>query len=124
MDMDKIVLKNMKFYGYHGVYPEEREKGRYFHIDVEMFADLKKPGATDNLEDTVDYSDVYNIIKEITETKKFRLIERLADTISREILSRHEKISGITVRVRKPEAPVGGELDWAEIEIKRFRNGT
>lgn len=123
MNTDKIILKNMKFFGYHGVFPEEQEKGQHFYIDVEMCTDLKKAGATDNLEDTIDYSAVYNIVKEITETKRFRLIERLADIISREILSRHESISEILVRVRKPEAPIGGELDWAEVEIKRLRNG-
>ena len=120
--MDRITLKNMKFYGYHGVLPEEQVKGQHFHIDVEMMVDLKKPGFSDRLEDTVDYSRVYEIIKNITETNKFQLIEKLADSISREILSKYKEILDVIVRVRKPEAPIGGELDWAEVEIKRSGN--
>ena len=119
---DKIILSNMKFYGYHGVLPEEREKGQNFFIDAEMFTDIKKSGLSDNLGDTMDYSEVYNVIKNITTNKKFRLIEKLADNISREILSEFKEIDKIIVRVRKPDAPIDGELDWAGVEVERDRN--
>ena len=117
--MDKIIMKNMKFYGYHGVLPEEQAKGQYFFIDAELLLDLSKAGATDNLEDTVDYSAIYGIIKYVTENNKFRLVEKLADSISQEILSRYEAIKEIIVQVRKPEAPIDGEFDWMGVEIKR-----
>ena len=120
--LDKIILKNMKFYAYHGVLPEEQEKGQYFYIDIEMACDLRAAGQTDNLEDTVDYSQVYDIVRVITEKNKFRLIEHLADRISREILSKYDKILETTVRVRKPQAPINGELDWAEVELIRKRH--
>jgi 7,8-dihydroneopterin aldolase/epimerase/oxygenase len=120
--MDKIILTNMNFYAYHGVLQEEQEKGQNFFIDIEMYIDLKNAGISDNLEDTVDYSAIYDIIKNITEKNKFRLIEKLADNISREILSGYCNILEIIVRVRKPEAPLGGKLDWASVEIKRTRN--
>lgn len=120
--MDKITLKNMKFFAYHGVYPEEKAQGQNFHIDVEMRLDLRKPGNTDNLEDTIDYSRVYGIIKYITESNRFQLIERLADSISREILTGFDRIGEITVCIRKPEAPMDGVLDWAAVEIRRSRH--
>ncbi|MCX8130760.1 MAG: dihydroneopterin aldolase [Clostridia bacterium] len=120
--MDRITLKNMKFYSYHGVLPEEQTNGQYFYIDVEMICDLREAGREDDLEKTVDYSVVYNIIKNITQKNKFRLIECLADRISREIATEFKMISEIVVRVRKPEAPIDGELDWAEVELRRGRN--
>jgi len=120
---DKILLKGMKFYGYHGVYPEEQAKGQYFIIDVEMLADLKKAGETDDLEKTIDYSRVYYTIKDIAEGKKFKLIEMLADVISREIISKYEMVKGVKVTVKKPDAPIEGEFDWVGVEIERFRNG-
>jgi len=120
--MDKITLKNMKFYAYHGVLPEEQIEGQNFFIDVELYADLKQAGETDDLEYTVDYSVVYGIIKYIVENNKFRLIEKLADTISREIMSRYKVLYEIVVRIRKPEAPIDGELDWAEVELKRLKD--
>jgi 7,8-dihydroneopterin aldolase/epimerase/oxygenase len=120
--MDKITLKNMKFYAYHGVLEEEQQNGQHFYIDVEMFCDVREAGVKDDLEKTVNYAAVYDIIKNTTINNKFRLIECLADRISREIMSSYVEIQEIIVRVRKPEAPINGELDWAEVEIKRNRN--
>ncbi|HHW47400.1 MAG TPA: dihydroneopterin aldolase [Clostridiaceae bacterium] len=120
---DKIILKGMKFYGYHGVYPEEQAKGQCFVIDAVMYVDLREAGVTDDLEKTVDYSQVYNIIKDITEGKRFKLIERLADAISREILSKYEMVEGVKVTVKKPDAPINGEFEWVGVETERFRNG-
>ena len=119
---DKIILSNMKFYAYHGVYTEEQEKGQNFYIDVEMFTDTKKAGLSDNLEDTINYGEVYGIIKDINTKDKFQLIEKLADYISKEILSRFIEIEKIIVRVRKPDAPINGDFDWAGIEVERDRN--
>jgi 7,8-dihydroneopterin aldolase/epimerase/oxygenase len=119
---DKILLNNMKFFGYHGVFPEEQEKGQNFFIDVELFTDIKKAGLTDNLEDTINYGEVYGIIKKVTTTNKFRLIEKLTESISREILSSYKTIDKVIVRVRKPDAPIEGEFDWAGVEVERDRN--
>lgn len=112
----------MKFYGYHGVFPQEQEKGQYFFIDVEMFTNIKSAGISDNLEDTIHYGEVYEIVKDITINKKYQLIERLAHSISCEILLRFEKIEKLIVRVRKPDAPIDGEFDYAGVEIERERN--
>ncbi|NLP14341.1 MAG: dihydroneopterin aldolase [Clostridium sp.] len=122
--MDKIVLKDIRLYGYHGVFPSEREKGQNFYIDVELFLDLGEAGKTDDLEKTVDYSKIYDMIKTINENNKFRLIERFAHIISREILSTFKEIDRIIVRIRKPEAPIDGDFAWAGVEIERGRNGS
>jgi dihydroneopterin aldolase len=121
--MDKITLKNMKFFGYHGVFAEEQANGQNFFIDAELFLDLRAAGKSDDLKDTVDYSEIYDIIKYITIEKRFQLIEKLADCISSEILIKNPLINEVLVRVRKPEAPMNGVLDFAEVEIKRSRNG-
>ncbi len=121
--MDKIIMKNMKFFGHHGVTEEERLKGQLFCIDVYMHLDLAKAGNTDNLQYTVDYSEVYDIIKYITENNRFQLIEKLAESISDGILSGYKDIGGITVCVKKPEAPVDGQFDWMGVEITRSRYG-
>lgn len=120
--MDRIILKNMKFYGYHGVLKEEREQGQDFFIDVEIYKDLKKEGQTDDLCDAIDYSKIYDIIKNVAKNNKFQLIEALAHSISREILLEYREILEVVVRVRKPGAPIHGELDWPEVEVKRKRD--
>lgn len=84
--------------------------------------DLRKAGETDELQETVDYSKIYDIIEYINENNKFRLIERFAHIISREILSTFRQIERIIVRVRKPDAPIEGEFKWVGVEIERFSN--
>lgn len=119
---DKITLKNIKIYAYHGVFEEEQIKGQNFYIDVEMFLSLRAADTSDDLEATVDYSGVFDVIQDVSKNNKFRLIEKLAGEISREILSRYKKIREIVVSVRKPEAPMEGEFDWVEVEIKRSQD--
>jgi len=120
--VDKIILKDIKLYGYHGVYPEERQIGQHFYIDVEIFVDLKQAGETDEITNTVDYSRIYDIIRCVNENNKFRLIESFAHNISREILSAFGEIKEITVQVRKPEAPIDADFGWVGVEIKRSRD--
>jgi 7,8-dihydroneopterin aldolase/epimerase/oxygenase len=119
--MDKITIKGMKVFGYHGIKPEEQANGQDFIIDVEMLLDLKKAGLSDNPDDSVDCCQVYSMVKHITKNNIFRLIEKLADTIAREILSRNEKIAEVLVRIMKPDAPLTGEFDSIGIEMSLSR---
>ncbi|MFA6308776.1 MAG: dihydroneopterin aldolase [Clostridia bacterium] len=120
--MDKIVIKNMELYGFHGVLDEERVNGQNFFVDVELKLKLNKASSTDSLEDTVDYSKIFGLISDINEFSKFRLIEKFAGTICKEILARFEKVIEIKVKVRKPEAPIDFEFDYIEVELKRGRD--
>ena len=122
--MDKIILKNMRFFGHHGVFEDERRKGQDFLLDIEIYLDLDAAGETDRIENTIDYTEIYSLAKRITEECRFRLIEGLADCISKNILSRYEKVKKTVVRVRKkPDAVMDGDYDWVEVEVQRSRNG-
>ncbi|MPW25081.1 dihydroneopterin aldolase [Alkalibaculum sp. M08DMB] len=121
--MDKIIMKNLGFYGYHGVLEEEKRLGQKFFIDVELYVDLLKAGETDNLSYTVSYAEVYEIIKRIFKEEKFNLIEAVAETIISEILATYSIIQEIKVTLKKPEAPVEGIYDYFAIELRRTRNG-
>lgn len=120
--MDKILLKNLMFYGYHGVYEAERELGQKFYLDIVLEADLRKAGYSDDLVDTIDYTAVYQQIKEITEQTKFQLLEALSQKIADCILAMDDRIEAVTVRVRKPSAPMPGPMDFVETEITRRRD--
>ena len=56
---DKLVLKGLKFHGFHGARPEEKKLGQKFIVDLEAWLDLKQAGETDFLSDTVSYTDIY-----------------------------------------------------------------
>ena len=117
---DRITLKNMAFYGFHGTNAHETELGQRFFIDVDMFLDLGEGINTDELENTVNYKSVYEEIKSITMSSRFHLLESLAHSIARTILTRYE-LERIIIRIRKPSVPLQGILDHVEVEIDRSR---
>ncbi|NPV53658.1 MAG: dihydroneopterin aldolase [Firmicutes bacterium] len=119
---DKLSLKGMVLYGYHGAFAAEKELGQKFEVDVEMFTDLSAAAQADDLELSINYVDVYTIVKDIVEEREFSLIEAMAEAIAQEILSAYD-LRKITVRVRKPHAAVGGVLDYVEVEITRGKAG-
>ena len=84
--MDKIILKQLQFYGYHGLFPEERKLGQRFMVDLELFLDLQQAGTTDAMEDSVHYGEVFNIVQSIVEGEPKNLIETVAETIAKSLL--------------------------------------
>mgnify|MGYP000911949275 CR=1 FL=1 len=120
--MDRVVMRNLGFYGYHGVMPEENTLGQKFFLDIDMYADLKPAGNSDNVEDTIHYGEVYELVKDTVENKRFKLIEALAENIASSILENFSKVNEIKVRVKKPEAPVPGIYDYFGVEVRRSRN--
>jgi len=123
MSKDKILMKNMGFYGYHGVLEAEKTLGQKFFIDVTLYLDTKEAGINDRLESSVSYAEVYQVVKEITENQRFQLLEALAEYITIAIFDKFEKIKSVKVKVKKPEAPVPGIYDYFGVEIKRDRRG-
>ena len=120
--MDKILMSNLGFYGYHGLLKEEAVLGQKFFIDIELYLDTKEAGETDDMYKSVSYADVYEVVKEIVENKRFNLLEALAENIASEVLEKFDLIKGIMVRVKKPEAPVPGIYDYFGVEIKRTKD--
>lgn len=120
--MDKIHIKNMVFYGYHGVKSEENSLGARFEVDITMEADLEAAITSDRLSDTINYNDVYNLVDHSVTERKYYLIEALAGQICQRILDEFPQVVSATVNVRKPNAPIKGVLDHVEVEIERSRN--
>ncbi|MEG2984171.1 MAG: dihydroneopterin aldolase [Peptostreptococcaceae bacterium] len=120
--MDKILLNNMGFYGYHGVFKEEGALGQKFFIDMELHLSTKEAGNTDDMNKSVSYGEVYEVVKYIVESKRYNLLEALAENISKEVFKKFSLIQEVMVRVKKPEAPVPGIYDYFGVEIRRKRN--
>ena len=99
--MDKILMSNLGFYGYHGLLKEEAVLGQKFFIDIELYLDTKEAGETDDMYKSVSYADVYEVVKEIVENKRFNLLEALAENIASEVLEKFDLLKGIMVRVKK-----------------------
>ena len=116
--MGVIRLKNMQFYGFHGVNESEKDLGGRFEVDLEMHLSLKEACTTDDLIKTIDYEAIYHTVDFCVKKDKFFLIEALANSVAKNILKSHP-IDSLVVKVRKPHAPVRGVLDTVEVEIKR-----
>jgi dihydroneopterin aldolase len=112
----------MRFLGRHGVELEERLEPQPFEVDVILRGDLSKPAASDDLADTVDYSEVFSTVQGIVEHESFRLIEALAAAIAEALLA-DERIGDVDVRVRKPKAPLPGAFETVEARLRRRRGG-
>lgn len=117
-NLDIIRLNNLIFYAYHGVEESEKQLGQRFEIDVELYLALEKAGRTDQLKDTVDYTQVYQVIEELVLESEYNLIEALAEDIAHNILTRFP-VTETIVRVRKPHVSLRGISDGVEVEIFR-----
>ncbi|WP_148631325.1 dihydroneopterin aldolase [Bacillus sp. E214] len=117
--MDKIILENMEFYGYHGVYEEENKLGQRYRVSAELYMDLQVAGETDDLNKSVNYAEIYTLCKAIVEGKPYNLIEAVAEKISAEILGTYSIIRSCKIKVVKPDPPIPGHYDFVAVEIIR-----
>lgn len=120
-ETDKIILSGMRFYGYHGVNPEEKTQGQWFEVDVELWGDYSTAEKNDNIADALNYSTVYKRVKKIVEGPSVNLIEHLAHLLMQDLLS-FDQVKKALVRVKKPQAPLKGPLGYAGVEITRWRH--
>lgn len=118
--MDYIHIRDMQFYGYHGVLQEESVLGQRFRATVSIAVNTERAGETDNVEDTVSYVDIYNICKDVIEGQRFKLIETVADRIASKILLDFEDmVFGCRVEIMKPDPPIPGHYKEVAVEIVR-----
>lgn len=117
--MDKIVIKDLEVFGYHGVFEEEAFLGQKFIVTAELFLSVRQAGKTDNLKDSLDYGEACQMVKSLVETKRYMLIERLAEEIAEQLLLAFPLVSEVEVTVKKPWAPVKVSLDTVAVTIRR-----
>lgn len=120
--MDKVYIRGMEFYAYHGVYPEENRLGQRFLVDVELSLPLKKAGETDEPDHTVNYAEVYRWIKEVMEEAPVKLLETLAERICRKIFMEDGKVERIFIDVRKTDPPIPGHYKEVGVQVERYRH--
>ena len=110
MSLDKIILNEMQFFGYHGVSVEEKKFGSQFVIHLELYLDLYIPSSTDAISDTVDYSQVFEVVRSVIEGNSQNLVETLCNNIGMKIILRFPLVEAVTVRVSKQNPPIGGGI--------------
>lgn len=119
--MDKITIKNLKIFAYHGVNPEEKENGQTFIIDLTYYLDLSKACETDDLTDTVSYAKAVKIIRKVFTETSYDLIEKAAQVVCDALFKEFEKINKVEITLKKPEAPVNADFEYMAVTIVRER---
>jgi dihydroneopterin aldolase len=119
--MDFIKIKDIHCYGYTGYLREEQVLGQWFKVDLTITIDLLEVGKSDRLEDTLDYREVITMVKDIVQTSRYALVERLAAAIAQAVLSLN-LVSQVRVELTKLAPPIpdfGGQI---VIDITRHEN--
>jgi len=120
MSTDRIELRGIEAFGYHGVLPHEQTLGQAFLVDVALELDLAPAGASDALADTVDYGALSGELAAVVTDERYDLIERLATRLTEVCLAR-PAVTAVTVTVHKPHAPVPVPLADVAVTLRRTR---
>lgn len=119
--MDKILIRNLKIFAYHGVMEKEKANGQYFIFDIDALVDISKPCESDNVDDTVNYALMVDCITETFTAQKDDLIERAAQRVAEKLFESFERISELKILLKKPDAPIEADFDCVGVEINRKR---
>ncbi len=117
---DRIELRGLRVLGLCGLLPEEHTRAQPLEVDIDVEADLSAAGASDQVEDTIDYSAICAITERIISAERFDLLEALAQRLAEAVLA-DERALSVTVGVRKLRPPVPHHLDTCGVRITRTR---
>ena len=117
--MDCIKIENLEIYAYHGVFPEEKEKGQKFYINATLDTDLRKAGKTDDLTASTHYGEVALLLQEKMTEQSYDLIERAAEVCAEAVLLQFPLVRSIMLELRKPEAPIPLSFESVSVVIRR-----
>lgn len=113
-----ITLENMEFHAFHGCLEHEQTLGNTFIVSISMELDTTKPGRTDELEDTLNYQLVYDVIKGQMEIPS-KLIEHVGQRILDNLMVDFPQIHSLKVKLSKLNPPLGGKVDRVTIELRK-----
>ena len=115
----RIYLKGMRFYGFHGNRPEERTLVQQFDVNLSIETDTRISGISDNIDDTVNYSDIFKAVQKIVVVEQYHLLEKLAEVIAGKVLS-YTRVDGVEGEVSKLYPSINdSQIKRASIKIYR-----
>lgn len=117
---DRIELKGLHCFGYHGVFEHEKREGQDFIIDVTCWLDLRPAAASDDLTHTVHYGELVQLAHDIVTGPPHDLIEAVAGEIAESAMATFPLITAIEVTVHKPQAPI--PLEFADVAVVASRS--
>lgn len=119
--IDRVFLRGVELHAYHGLHEEEARLGQRFIVDIDWWLDTGPAATHDDYEGTVGYEKIFALVHEVSDGRRFQLLEAFADAIARRVLDRHLPVQKVRVEIHKPAAPIAGIFRDAGVEITRTR---
>lgn len=117
--MGEIRIDNLEVYAYHGVFPEENEKGQTFYVNMVLYLDTREAGKQDELTLSTHYGEVCHLVTDWMQKHTCKLIETVAENVAEEVLKQFPPVQALDVEIRKPEAPIGLPFESVSVRIHR-----
>ena len=118
--MSMIAIEGMEFYSYHGCFKEEKEIGTHFIVDFYFTNDTSRAEITDDLNETISYLDVYQLIKKGMEVSS-DLLEHVAHRILKIAFANFETMEWGKVKIQKMNPPLGGKMKSVSFSLDKKR---
>ena len=119
--MDKIIVKGLRVFAYHGVNPEETEYGQNFELDITAGVNIETACRTDNIDQTVSYAAIIKTVKRVMTQKNCKLLEHAAQRVADALFEEFRQIETLMVTLKKPDAPMKADFSYVAVEIERVR---
>lgn len=119
--MDIIKIKGLKLFAYHGVNPEEKEDGQNFVFDIDLYVNINKACASDDVNDTVSYAKVIKTVRRVFTETKYDLLEKCAQVVFDAIFEEYPDVQKVEITLKKPEAPMKADFEYVAVNIVRTR---
>jgi len=116
-----FFIEGLEVYGHHGVPAEEKVMGQRLVFDVRLTMEECRGSHTDGVADTVDYTEVIDVLTEVATVESYSLLERLVQVSAETVLKKFPLLDEVWVQVTKPHPPVACALDSvaAAVELAR-----
>jgi dihydroneopterin aldolase len=101
-----IELKQLRFYAFHGLYPEEKKTGNEFEVNLAVFHQPAKQLITD-ITDTINYADLYELVKKKMK-QPVELLETLCMSIANDIFYKYPVVQKVDISISKLTPPIAG----------------
>ena len=111
-----VILKDVRFHAFHGVMPQETKVGADFIVNLRIGYPLGKAIESDKVGDTLNYAEVYDLVKQEMEQSS-KLLEHVAGRIVKVIGQHYPLVTSIDLTLMKQNPPIGADSEGAGVEI-------
>lgn len=114
--MFRIIIKDLNLFGYHGVKESEKKDGQNFCFNIEILLNKNSFLNGDSIENTLNYSEVIKLVKDINSNRRFNLLETLSQEIANRIMGMSFLIEKVSVKIEKTSPPIKENIESVGVE--------